>query len=206
MRSSNDGSVPNLGSRDKISMPITNVTKIMRQALPSHAKISDSAKEMTQQCVTEYISFVTKKAKERCQSEYRKIMNAEDLLWALENLGFDESVGPLTIYLQRYRHSISDSLCTHLAEPIPVTVRQSVDSSGPSNGPLPALEPTSEMLQPPLPSSHDYFGPDFSMDPNSNMEMFAPNDMNEFYMDEFGVGSLDNPSTNFDPSAAFKHD
>ena len=40
-------------------MPIANVIRIMRKILPPHAKISDDAKETIQECVSEYISFVT---------------------------------------------------------------------------------------------------------------------------------------------------
>ncbi|THU57485.1 hypothetical protein C4D60_Mb03t04030 [Musa balbisiana] len=48
-------------------MPIANVIRIMRRVLPAHAKIADDAKEMIQECVSEYISFITSEANERCQ-------------------------------------------------------------------------------------------------------------------------------------------
>ncbi|XP_004498102.1 nuclear transcription factor Y subunit B-1-like [Cicer arietinum] len=86
-------------------MPIANVIRIMRRILPSHAKISDDAKETIQECVSEYISFITSEANERCQREQRKTVTAEDLLWAMGKLGFDDYVQPLTFYLQRYRES-----------------------------------------------------------------------------------------------------
>ncbi|KAL3521810.1 hypothetical protein ACH5RR_014644 [Cinchona calisaya] len=84
-------------------MPIANVIRIMRKILPSHAKISDDAKETIQECVSEYISFVTGEANERCQREQRKTITAEDVLWAMSKLGFDDYIEPLTLYLHRYR-------------------------------------------------------------------------------------------------------
>ncbi|AES60017.1 putative transcription factor Hap3/NF-YB family [Medicago truncatula] len=86
-------------------MPIANVIRIMRRILPSHAKISDDAKETIQECVSEYISFITSEANDRCQREQRKTVTAEDILWAMGKLGFDDYVHPLTFYLQRYRES-----------------------------------------------------------------------------------------------------
>ncbi|KAI3495124.1 hypothetical protein L1887_37301 [Cichorium endivia] len=84
-------------------MPIANVIRIMRKSLPNHAKISDDAKETIQECVSEFISFVTGEANDRCQREQRKTITAEDILWAMSKLGFDDYIEPLTIYLHRYR-------------------------------------------------------------------------------------------------------
>ncbi|KAI4296058.1 hypothetical protein L6164_036048 [Bauhinia variegata] len=89
-------------------MPIANVIRIMRKILPPHAKISDDAKETIQECVSEYISFVTGEANERCQREQRKTITAEDVLWAMSKLGFDDYIEPLTMYLQRYREMEGD--------------------------------------------------------------------------------------------------
>ncbi|KAK4484986.1 hypothetical protein RD792_007593 [Penstemon davidsonii] len=84
-------------------MPIANVIRIMRKILPPHAKISDDAKETIQECVSEYISFITGEANDRCQREQRKTITAEDVLWAMSKLGFDDYIEPLTMYLHRYR-------------------------------------------------------------------------------------------------------
>ncbi|CAN6253457.1 unnamed protein product [Urochloa humidicola] len=93
---------PMIREQDRL-MPIANVIRIMRRVLPPHAKISDDAKETIQECVSEYISFITGEANERCQREQRKTITAEDVLWAMSRLGFDDYVEPLSVYLQRYR-------------------------------------------------------------------------------------------------------
>ncbi|CAN1334136.1 Nuclear transcription factor Y subunit B-9 [Linum perenne] len=80
----------------------------MRRILPPNAKISDDAKETIQECVSEYISFVTGEANERCQREHRKTVTADDLLWAMGKLGFDNYVDPLSSFLTRYRESEGD--------------------------------------------------------------------------------------------------
>lgn len=119
-RNSEDGERENCGVREQDRfMPIANVIRIMRKVLPTHAKISDDAKETIQECVSEYISFITSEANDRCQREQRKTITAEDVLWAMSKLGFDDYVEPLTIYLQKYREIEGDHRGSIRGEPLP---------------------------------------------------------------------------------------
>ncbi|KAG6477593.1 nuclear transcription factor Y subunit B-3-like [Zingiber officinale] len=86
-------------------LPIANVSRIMKKALPANAKISKDAKETVQECVSEFISFITGEASDKCQREKRKTVNGDDLLWAMTTLGFEEYVEPLKVYLQRFRET-----------------------------------------------------------------------------------------------------
>ncbi|KAL6205007.1 hypothetical protein ACLB2K_022273 [Fragaria x ananassa] len=89
-------------------LPIANVSRIMKKALPANAKISKDAKETVQECVSEFISFITGEASDKCQREKRKTINGDDLLWAMTTLGFEEYVEPLKVYLQRFREMEGD--------------------------------------------------------------------------------------------------
>lgn len=40
-------------------LPIANISRIMKKALPPNAKIAKDAKETVQECVSEFISFIT---------------------------------------------------------------------------------------------------------------------------------------------------
>ncbi|KAL5210244.1 hypothetical protein ABZP36_005867 [Zizania latifolia] len=84
-------------------LPIANVSRIMKKALPANAKISKDAKETVQECVSEFISFITGEASDKCQREKRKTINGEDLLWAMTTLGFEDYVEPLKHYLHKFR-------------------------------------------------------------------------------------------------------
>ncbi|KAF5179967.1 Nuclear transcription factor y subunit b [Thalictrum thalictroides] len=86
-------------------LPIANVNRIMKKALPTNAKISKEAKETVQECVSEFISFITGEASDKCQREKRKTINGDDLLWAMTTLGFENYVGPLKVYLNKYRET-----------------------------------------------------------------------------------------------------
>ncbi|RUS89600.1 hypothetical protein EGW08_002618 [Elysia chlorotica] len=96
------GSEEPLREQDRF-LPIANVARIMKKAVPSNGKIAKDAKECVQECVSEFISFITSEASDRCHQEKRKTINGEDILFAMSTLGFDNYVEPLKLYLQKYR-------------------------------------------------------------------------------------------------------
>lgn len=104
----------------------------MKNALPDNAKIAKEAKECMQECVSEFISFITSEGKlflnhricsiciksckwlfadigylllasEKCQQEKRKTVNGEDILFAMTSLGFENYAEALKVYLSKYR-------------------------------------------------------------------------------------------------------
>ncbi|XVE83371.1 hypothetical protein DITRI_Ditri16bG0083700 [Diplodiscus trichospermus] len=91
-------------------LPIANVGRIMKKVIPSNGKISKDAKETVQECVSEFISFVTGEASDKCQREKRKTINGDDIIWAITTLGFEEYVGPLKLYLTKYREIEGEKL------------------------------------------------------------------------------------------------
>lgn len=86
-------------------LPIANISRIMKKVLPNNAKIAKESKETVQECVSEFISFITSEASDKCQREKRKTINGDDLLWAMSTLGFEDYVEPLRVYLHKYREA-----------------------------------------------------------------------------------------------------
>jgi len=86
-------------------LPIANISRIMKKCVPQNGKIAKEAKDCVQECVSEFVSFITSEASERCQQEKRKTLNGEDILFAMATLGFDNYVEPLKMYLQKFRES-----------------------------------------------------------------------------------------------------
>ncbi|KAG2690289.1 hypothetical protein I3760_09G179300 [Carya illinoinensis] len=98
----------NVREQDRF-LPIANISRIMKKALPANGKIAKDAKETVQECVSEFISFITSEASDKCQREKRKTINGDDLLWAMATLGFEDYIDPLKIYLSRYREIEGDT-------------------------------------------------------------------------------------------------
>lgn len=84
-------------------LPIANVARLMKNTLPTTAKVSKDAKECMQECVSEFISFITSEASDRCLREKRKTINGEDILYSMHDLGFENYAEVLKIYLAKYR-------------------------------------------------------------------------------------------------------
>lgn len=90
-------------------LPIANVGRIMKKAMPEGTKLTKDAKEAVQESVSEFISFVTSEAIDKCQQEKRKTINGDDILWAMGTLGFDRYIEPLRLHLQKYREVAKSS-------------------------------------------------------------------------------------------------
>ncbi|KFB45568.1 ccaat-binding transcription factor subunit a [Anopheles sinensis] len=88
-------------------LPIANITKIMKKGIPANGKIAKDARECIQECVSEFISFITSEASDRCHMEKRKTINGEDILCAMYALGFENYIDPLKLYLNKYRESVA---------------------------------------------------------------------------------------------------
>eukprot|EP00923_Selenidium_pygospionis_P027944 GHVN01050479.1.p2 GENE.GHVN01050479.1~~GHVN01050479.1.p2 ORF type:complete len:309 (-),score=19.92 GHVN01050479.1:1673-2599(-) len=87
-------------------LPMANIGRIMKRVVPENAKIAKDAKECLQQCVYEFVQFVTGEACDKCINERRKTLNADDLLAALDSLGFDRYIEPMRRYLARWRGTL----------------------------------------------------------------------------------------------------
>lgn len=87
-------------------LPTANIARIMKKALPGNAKVAKDGKDTVQECVSEFVSFITSEASDKCQREKRKTINGDDILWAMSTLGFDKYIEPLKHYLSRYRETV----------------------------------------------------------------------------------------------------
>uniref|UniRef100_A0A8C9R0R4 Nuclear transcription factor Y, beta a n=1 Tax=Scleropages formosus TaxID=113540 RepID=A0A8C9R0R4_SCLFO len=71
-----NGSKDNLREQD-IYLPIANVARIMKNAVPQTGKIAKDAKECVQECVSEFISFITSEPLKLYLQKFREAMKGE---------------------------------------------------------------------------------------------------------------------------------
>ncbi len=86
--------------------------------MPGTAKISKEAKECVQECVSEFISFITSEASEKCHMEKRKTIGGEDILYAMVTLGFEDYAETLKIHLAKLRQ-----VRAFVSRPSPIRMR-----------------------------------------------------------------------------------
>ena len=71
--------------------------------MPPNSKIAGDAKEAVDNCLAEFSAVLIRAAVEDCRQDRRTTVTGDDLILALSNLGFDDSVRLLALYLRRYR-------------------------------------------------------------------------------------------------------
>ncbi|KAI5016716.1 hypothetical protein ZWY2020_006567 [Hordeum vulgare] len=79
-------------------LPIANIGRIMQRSVLEKGKIAKDAKESIQECVSEFIGFITSEASDKCRKEKCKTINGDDLIWSMGTLGFEDYVEPLKLY------------------------------------------------------------------------------------------------------------
>uniref|UniRef100_A0A3B3R815 Transcription factor CBF/NF-Y/archaeal histone domain-containing protein n=1 Tax=Paramormyrops kingsleyae TaxID=1676925 RepID=A0A3B3R815_9TELE len=94
------GDKDNLREQD-IYLPIANVGSIMKNAIPQTGE-----EVIAEECVNEFISFITSEASEHCHQE-RKTINGEGILFAMPTLGFHMYVEPQKLHFQKFRGNSS---------------------------------------------------------------------------------------------------
>jgi len=86
-------------------LPIANISRIMKRALPTNAKMSKEAKACIQECVSEFIGFITSEASDRLVEDKRKTITGDDVIDSMKALGFDIYMNFLNTFLERYRQA-----------------------------------------------------------------------------------------------------
>jgi len=93
-------------------LPIANISRIMKRALPSNAKMSKESKSCIQECVSEFIGFITSEASDRLVEDKRKTITGDDVIDSMRALGFDAYMGFLQVFLQKYREAVKGGKAT----------------------------------------------------------------------------------------------
>ena len=87
-------------------LPIATIRRMMKTALPGRAGLTLDAQQCMQDCVSEFISFITSEAAEKREREKRRNeLTGDDILASMEGLGFENYAEALKIYLARYREN-----------------------------------------------------------------------------------------------------
>ncbi|KAF3339160.1 CCAAT-box binding factor HAP3-like protein [Carex littledalei] len=87
-------------------LPLTHIINTMRRVLPADAGMPSDAAAIIQRATSDFILLVTSQARERYNRKSNKKIKGDDIIWALNKLGFTDYVRPLELYLCRYREHL----------------------------------------------------------------------------------------------------
>ena len=71
-------------------------------------KIAKEAKETMQECVTEFLLFVTSEASEICSNAKRSTIQGDDIIQAMNKLGFDQYTWLTKYYMLKYKEVLKE--------------------------------------------------------------------------------------------------
>ncbi|KVH93563.1 Histone-fold [Cynara cardunculus var. scolymus] len=96
-------SINSRDSQDSQILPWKRVLHASQKLKAKSVEYSLRDQETIQECASEFLSFVTGEASDKCHKENRKTVNGDDICWALASLGFDDSSEAIVRYLSKYR-------------------------------------------------------------------------------------------------------
>ena len=97
----------------------------MKEALSKEYKISKDARECVQECVSEFIAFITCEACEITKDEKRKTINGDDIVKAMTDLNFADYLDNVEYYNKKFKIATKS-----LSESESISAGYSLDSGG----------------------------------------------------------------------------
>jgi nuclear transcription Y subunit beta len=105
--------------------PAANIMRLVKKIVPANAKVSKEAIADIQEKVCDFISFISSEAGVHCISSNRRTVKGEDIISALNDLGFDNYGEVLSIYLAKFKESVDETRPTKKLKTEPLRTESS---------------------------------------------------------------------------------
>ena len=92
---------------EDLNLPMTVVTRIVKEALPEGVSISKEARTGLAKAASVFVLYVTSAATNIVKNKKRKGLTGQDVLEAMRDIEFDRFVEPLGEYLEQYKQMVS---------------------------------------------------------------------------------------------------
>ncbi|XP_026764951.1 DNA polymerase epsilon subunit 3 [Galleria mellonella] len=92
---------------EDLNLPLTVVTRIVKEALPEGATISKEARTGLAKAASVFVLYVTSAATNIVKNKKRKALTGQDVLDAMKDIEFDRFVEPLGEAFEQYKLVIS---------------------------------------------------------------------------------------------------
>ncbi|CAG9829900.1 unnamed protein product [Diabrotica balteata] len=98
---------------EDLNLPNTTVQKIIKEVLPDSVYIGKDARSALSRAASVFVLYVTSQASNEAQNNNRKMLIANDVLKALEELEFENFIEPLEEVLKEHVNSKSKKQVKH---------------------------------------------------------------------------------------------
>lgn len=92
---------------EDLNLPMTVVTRIVKEALPDGVAISKEARTGLAKAASVFVLYVTSAATNIVKNKKRKALTGQDVLDAMRDIEFDNFVEPLGEALEQYKQLVS---------------------------------------------------------------------------------------------------
>ncbi|XP_068624525.1 DNA polymerase epsilon subunit 3 [Battus philenor] len=92
---------------EDLNLPLTVVTRIVKEALPEGVSISKEARTGLAKAASVFVLYVTSAATNIVKNNKRKALTGQDVLEAMKDIEFDRFVEPLSDALENYKQALS---------------------------------------------------------------------------------------------------
>ncbi|KAF3320980.1 nuclear transcription factor Y subunit B-10 [Carex littledalei] len=100
------------------ALPTLKILSIMQKALPKDAHIDADVDEVIRACVAKFSGVLTKEAKQQQALARHKVLQSEDIINALQKLGFEESSTALSLFFDRFMGATDHSQSQQVQFPV----------------------------------------------------------------------------------------
>ncbi|KAL0810619.1 hypothetical protein ABMA28_010734 [Loxostege sticticalis] len=92
---------------EDLNLPLTVVTRIVKEALPDGVAISKEARTGLAKAASVFVLYVTSAATNIVKNKKRKALTGQDVLDAMRDIEFDRFVEPLGVAFEQYKQIAS---------------------------------------------------------------------------------------------------
>ncbi|XP_075987698.1 DNA polymerase epsilon subunit 3 Chrac-14 [Anticarsia gemmatalis] len=92
---------------EDLNLPMTVVTRIVKEALPEGVSISKEARTGLAKAASVFVLYVTSAATNIVKQKKRKALTGQDVLDAMKDIEFERFVDPLDEALEQYKLMVS---------------------------------------------------------------------------------------------------
>src|SRR3989338_8021667 len=85
---------------------VATITKIIRENLPNSVKCSNDARDLIQDCCSEFLMMIISEASDICKRDSKKNLNPEHIMQALVELGFEAYLPSVTKVFELYQANL----------------------------------------------------------------------------------------------------
>lgn len=90
-------------AKEDVSLPKATMTKIIKEMLPAHVRVTRDAQDLLVECCVEFINLISSESNDICYKEEKRTIAPEHVLESLKILGFGSYIREVKAAYEQHR-------------------------------------------------------------------------------------------------------